>query len=129
VDTMLAFIKRLPKLSKLTFHNVYFSNIQADMSIPEANEDTAVAPLHTSLDGIAIGHGKEQHSLDTAVAVVKYLLLRIPTLARIHALQTPKSPVIDFVEAHAARYPHLSRVKLQLDDGRNSVFTRSGFDV
>ncbi|KAJ2799214.1 hypothetical protein H4R21_003629 [Coemansia helicoidea] len=127
VDTVLELIEKLPNLIKLTFYNLDFSDIQADMSIPEADGEAAVAPLRTSLKGLAIGHNREQHSLDTAVTVVRHMLLRIPTLAHLLAVQTPRSPVLSFVEAYAPCYPHMGGVKLELDDGRTSEFTRRGF--
>ncbi|KAJ2801683.1 hypothetical protein H4R21_002705, partial [Coemansia helicoidea] len=101
VDTVLALIERLPNLVRMAFYDLDLSGIQTDMSVPDADESTAVEPLHTSLASLAINYDTERHSPDTALGVVKYLLLRIPTLTELIAIQAPNSPVVGFVEAYA----------------------------
>ncbi|KAJ2806534.1 hypothetical protein H4R21_000828 [Coemansia helicoidea] len=107
VDTMLALIKKLPNLARLALLNLDLSDIQADISIPEADEDAVVAPLRTSLTSLVMNCDTGRHSPDMAVAVVKYMLVAIPTLVEINTRRTPKNPVVQFVEAYAPRYPHL----------------------
>ncbi|KAJ2772922.1 hypothetical protein IWQ57_001547, partial [Coemansia nantahalensis] len=124
VDTMLAIIARLPNLIKLTFYDLDLRDIRADLSVPEADEEVDVEPLHSSLEGLAVNHDSDIHSPDTAVALVKYLLLRIPTLARLLAAQTPMAPVLEFVQAYAPRHPHLRAVSLKLDEGKGSEATK-----
>ncbi|KAJ2714375.1 hypothetical protein H4R19_001762 [Coemansia spiralis] len=114
VDTMLAFIERMPKLRELTFDKLDLSDVQTDISIPEADEDANVEPLSTSLRVLAINYDRERHSPDMAVAVAKYVLLRIPTMTKLIAAQTPKDPVLEFVEAYTPRYPHLDGIVLRL---------------
>ncbi|KAJ2802589.1 hypothetical protein H4R21_002357 [Coemansia helicoidea] len=123
VDDMLAFIQGLPKLAKLAFRNLDLSDIHADLSNPEADEDTAVAPLSTSLECLAIGHDMERHSPDAAVAVVEYVLLRVPTLAKLTVAQTPERQVTDFVGAYSLRHPHLSGIQLRFDGGSDPSIT------
>ncbi|KAJ2805513.1 hypothetical protein H4R21_001229 [Coemansia helicoidea] len=115
VDTMLAFVERLPHLFQLALHNLNLSDIQTDMLIPDADEDAIVEPLRAPLRVLTIGYVIAGYSPDTAVTLVKYMLLRIPTLAELHAAQTPNIPVLGFVEAYALRHPHLSSVKLTLN--------------
>ncbi|KAJ2714547.1 hypothetical protein H4R19_001669 [Coemansia spiralis] len=114
VGTMIALIDKLPKLSGLTFYNLDLSDVQTDISVPEADEDANVEPLSTSLRVLAINYDMERHSPDIAVAVAKYILLRIPTMTELIAAQTPKDPVLAFVEAYAPRYPYLGGVELVL---------------
>ncbi|KAJ2715928.1 hypothetical protein H4R19_000929 [Coemansia spiralis] len=114
VDTMVAFIDRLPKLRELTFYKLDLSDVQTDTSVPEADEDANVEPLSTSLSVLAINYDVERHSPDTAVAVAKYILLRIPTMTELITAQTPKNPVVEFVKAYAPRYPHLNGIALRL---------------
>ncbi|KAJ2800303.1 hypothetical protein H4R21_003232, partial [Coemansia helicoidea] len=113
VDTMLALIEKLPNLVCLEFHRLDVGDIQTDISIPKADDDAAVEPLHTSLRALALNYTRERHSLDAAVAVAKYVLLGIPTLTELCAARTPKSPVLSFVEAYAPRHLHLGGVKLK----------------
>ncbi|KAJ2806296.1 hypothetical protein H4R21_000927 [Coemansia helicoidea] len=117
VDTMLALIKKLPNLIGLAFFDLDLSDSQVDMSAPEADKDTVVEPLHMSLEYLVIKYDMRIHSPDTAVAVVKYMLVRIPTLFRLVSEMTPKSPVLDFVDKYAPRYPHLRGVDLVLRRG------------
>ncbi|KAJ2687696.1 hypothetical protein H4R19_006617 [Coemansia spiralis] len=114
VDTMLALIKKLPKLTGLTFYDLDLRDVQTDISVPEADEDAIVEPLSTSLRGLAINYDRRRHSPDTGVAVAKYMLFRTPTMTRLIAVQIPNDPVLAFVEAYAPRYPHLSGIALRL---------------
>ncbi|KAJ2802480.1 hypothetical protein H4R21_002401 [Coemansia helicoidea] len=114
---MLAFIERLPNLIGLAFFDLDLSDSQVDMSAPEADKDTVVESLHTSLKSLVIKYNMSIYSPDTAVAVVKYMLLRIPTLFRLVSEMTPKSPVLNFVDEYAPRYPHLRGVDLVLRHG------------
>ncbi|KAJ2807316.1 hypothetical protein H4R21_000530 [Coemansia helicoidea] len=114
VDAMFATIRRLPYLAKLALYDLSMSEIQADISIPGADVDAAVEPLSPSLRSLTINYDKGRQSSDTAVAVKKHLLLRIPTLTELSSAQTPKSPLVRFVEEYAPRHPHLSGVELIL---------------
>ncbi|KAJ2805116.1 hypothetical protein H4R21_001383 [Coemansia helicoidea] len=116
VDAMLAIIRALPNLVELTLKDLDLSDIQVDVAITEADKGAAVEPLHSSLQSLNIdlsGSRRKQVSV-RAVAVLKYMLLRIPTLARVYSAEIPKEPVLDFVGAYAPRYPRLSSVVLNL---------------
>ncbi|KAJ2807770.1 hypothetical protein H4R21_000347 [Coemansia helicoidea] len=116
VDTMLALIEKLPNLVKLRGSNLDMSEIQSDISLPGADEGAALGPLSLSLKRLAISFFSGGHSPDTAVAVVKCFLCRIPTLTRLIAEKIPRSTVLGFVQEYAPRYPHLSNLKLNYDD-------------
>ncbi|KAJ2806045.1 hypothetical protein H4R21_001032 [Coemansia helicoidea] len=120
VDTMLAFIERLPNLAKLSLYGLDVSEIQADMSIPDADHNTLVEPIHASLSQLIIYGHRMRHYPDKAVAVAKYMLLRVPTLTTLIAIYTPKTPVLNFVDAYAPRHPNLSSVQLTLDEGKHT---------
>ncbi|KAJ2806306.1 hypothetical protein H4R21_000926 [Coemansia helicoidea] len=128
VDTMLAFLERLPNLVKLTFYDLDLSDIQADMSIPDAHETGVAEPLHASLEGLAINFDIRRHPSDAAVAVAKYMLLRIPSLAQLHAAQTPKNPILGFAREYAPRYPHLNSIEMKLEC-RGYAYSKYGFSV
>ncbi|KAJ2803007.1 hypothetical protein H4R21_002197 [Coemansia helicoidea] len=129
VDTMLAFFARLPNLVNLTLMDLDLSDIRADITAPSADEDAIVEPLHSSLKGLAINYDTVRHSPDTAVALAKYVLLGIPTLAELLAGQIPKSSMAGFVEEYASRYPHLSSVKTTFDADDNYSGDRLGLSV
>ncbi|KAJ2713371.1 hypothetical protein H4R19_002289 [Coemansia spiralis] len=124
MDTMLAFIERLPNLVKLVFYSLDPSDLQTDISVPSADEEAIVEPLSTSLRELTVGYGRVQYSPDTAVAVAKYALLRVPMLTKLLAARTPEEDVLDFVDAYAPRYPHLYGVQLRLyeDDAISNIW-------
>ncbi|KAJ2698068.1 hypothetical protein H4R19_005620 [Coemansia spiralis] len=118
---MLVFIEILPKLQALTFYSLDASDIKADISIPEAEANTTIAPLSTSLKALAINYERERFMPDRAVAVAKYMLLRIPTLVKLFAVQTPREQMQSFVAEYAPQHPHMGGVKIELDSGTNSA--------
>ncbi|KAJ2713015.1 hypothetical protein H4R19_002461 [Coemansia spiralis] len=113
VDTMFAFIEQMPRLTELALHNISLSDIQIDTSIPEADDDAIVEPLSKSLRILSIKYSDEGYVSDTAVAVAKCVLLRIPTLVELYAAQTRFHPLLAFVKAYKARHPHLGGVEMK----------------
>ncbi|KAJ1727384.1 hypothetical protein LPJ61_004597 [Coemansia biformis] len=118
VDTMLGFFQHLPNLTKLVVHNLMLDDIQSDLSIPDASSHTPVEPLDTKLNILAINYNKNQYSPDMAVAVAKYMLLKVPMLAQFNVAQIPRQPIVDFVETFAQWYPHLSNDWIKVYEGR-----------
>ncbi|KAJ2716581.1 hypothetical protein H4R19_000565 [Coemansia spiralis] len=113
-SAMLTFIKRMPRLLDLMLNSLYISDIQADISIPEADEGAIIEPLSTSLMVLTVNYDREWHSSDMPVSVVKHMLLGLPTLFKLSSWMIPERPVREFVEAYAPRYPHLREVELEL---------------
>ncbi|KAJ2804194.1 hypothetical protein H4R21_001734 [Coemansia helicoidea] len=121
-DTMLAIIARLPNLVNATFSALDLFEVQADLSVPAADEDTVVEPLHRSLERLDIRYDTERNDQEVGVALAKYMLLRLPTLTELLAAQTPEEPVLSFVEEYVPRYPHLSDIELTLYAGGDSEY-------
>ncbi|KAJ1721603.1 hypothetical protein LPJ61_006022 [Coemansia biformis] len=94
-------------------------SIQTDISVPEADNYATVEPYNTKLTGMAINYMKDNHLLDLAAAIAKYLLLKIPTLTKFFAHQTPVQLVHDFVETYSQQYLHLSSIEFGLHDDEN----------
>ncbi|KAJ2716583.1 hypothetical protein H4R19_000567 [Coemansia spiralis] len=127
---MLTFIKRMPRLLDLRLTCLDMSDIQADISIPEANEDAIIEPLSTSLMVLAVNYDWEWRSSDVPVSVVKHMLLGLPTLTKLSSSHIPARPVREFVEVYAPRYPHLSGVEQELSEyERNSSDSSDSSDV
>ncbi|KAJ2794762.1 hypothetical protein H4R21_005375 [Coemansia helicoidea] len=115
VDTMLVFIERMPNLIQLTLSSLNLSGIRVDISVPGADVDAVVEPLYTSLRVLRMDYDAWNPQPDTGMTLVKYMLLRIPTLTQVTSRRTSKAQMISFVEAYAPRYPHLNSVKLVLN--------------
>ncbi|KAJ2798798.1 hypothetical protein H4R21_003789 [Coemansia helicoidea] len=124
VDTMFAVIRTLPKLVMLALHNLDLSNIRANLRVTYADKDAVVESLHPSLKSLYITASWNSRGRNTAraVAMLQYMLLRIPTLTRAHSWDIPKEPVRHFVWSYTPRYPHLSGVVLELHGERESPF-------
>ncbi|KAJ2716988.1 hypothetical protein H4R19_000297 [Coemansia spiralis] len=112
IDTMLALIKQMPRLSELAFGSLTPGHIQTDISIPDADQAAAVEPLSTSLRVLEMAYDPEPVSSDLAVALAQCMLLRIPSLVKLHTSDTPKDLVLDFVDEYAEHYPRLEGVEL-----------------
>ncbi|KAJ2802848.1 hypothetical protein H4R21_002261 [Coemansia helicoidea] len=120
VDSMLAFIGRLTNLIGLTICDLDLGDIRTDMSLPAADDDAVVVPYNTPLKELTINYDGSQHSPGAAVAVAKHVLLRVLALTKLHAAQIPMSPMLDFVEAYAPRYPHLRGTEMKLYKDRDA---------
>ncbi|KAJ1722299.1 hypothetical protein LPJ61_005944 [Coemansia biformis] len=94
------------------FKNLMQGTMQSDISIPASKEHEPVTPLSTtitSLDLYLTGYRK----LKEAVPLVKYVLLKIPTLTSFLVTQIGKRPILGFVDEYSQWYPHLANVKLK----------------
>ncbi|KAJ1718685.1 hypothetical protein LPJ61_006513 [Coemansia biformis] len=121
VDTMFGLIQQLPNLVGLIFHTLNMDSVQTDISVPEADDHATVEPYNTKLTGMAINYMKGNHSPDLAAAIAKHLLLKIPTLTKFFAHQTPVQLVHNFVETYSQQYPHLSSIEFGLRDDADSA--------
>ncbi|KAJ1717862.1 hypothetical protein LPJ61_007105 [Coemansia biformis] len=118
---MFEFIQQLPNLVGLIFHALDMDNVQTDISVPGAGDHATIEPYDTKLTGMAINYKEDKHSPDLAAAIAKHLLLKIPTLTKFFAYQTPVQPVLDFAETYSQQYPHLSSIKFELRDDIQSA--------
>ncbi|KAJ2708483.1 hypothetical protein H4R19_004723 [Coemansia spiralis] len=114
VDTMLAFIGRMPRLAKLKLDRLDPVNIHTDISVPDADDDAVVEPISNSLKELVISYEWDWPVREILVDVAKYVLLRIPVLDTLVTTNTPRDPILGFVEAYSRRYPHLGRVELDI---------------
>ncbi|KAJ2716634.1 hypothetical protein H4R19_000525 [Coemansia spiralis] len=105
-------IHKLPHLVSLRVDYLTQADTQTDFSIPECAEHEPVAPLDTQLRELAIKDGYGLMTTDLALSMLKYLLLRIPTLKSITTQFVPVEQIQAFVEEYIQWYPHLANIKL-----------------
>ncbi|KAJ2309082.1 hypothetical protein H4R23_005699, partial [Coemansia sp. Cherry 401B] len=88
----------------------------SDLSIPELgqHQEQRMVPFNTKLASIALNYDYEKYTVDAMVAVVTYLLLRLPMIEMFIIPQTPERPVFDFVDKFTELYPHLGKVGFRL---------------
>ncbi|KAJ2714882.1 hypothetical protein H4R19_001495, partial [Coemansia spiralis] len=98
----------------LTLYTLDVSDIQADISIPGADDSAVGASLSTSLEELELLFDRQHQLPDVEVAVAKCVLLRTPTLTKLDSSSTPEKPVLKFVRAYSGRYSHLGSVDLAL---------------
>ncbi|PIA18839.1 hypothetical protein COEREDRAFT_84793 [Coemansia reversa NRRL 1564] len=118
VDTMLAFIKRLRKLSSLSLYGLALDNIQSDITIPEVSlhSQNHLEPLDTNIKEISICYITGGYRSQEIVQVSAYLMLKIPSLRRFAIVHTLCKPLLDIVATYTPMYPHLENLRLQLDE-------------
>ncbi|KAJ2785427.1 hypothetical protein H4R18_000510 [Coemansia javaensis] len=114
MDAMLGLLQRLPKLVNVWFDSFDAETVDVDLLLPGPDEGCAVEPLHASIKKMEVYSIDSAASRENSAAVVNYLLLKIPTLARLNAHRTLSAPVLQFVKAYSEQHPRLSRVKLRL---------------
>ncbi|KAJ2780273.1 hypothetical protein H4R18_003547 [Coemansia javaensis] len=117
VDELLELLQKLPDLVGLCLDSLLLGDngIQADISVPDPEGAALLEPLNTRVQSLHIDiHCCEESQKDVLVAVAKYLLLRIPTLASFVAWQVPGKPMAEFIRAYSGRYPHLAGIRLQV---------------
>ncbi|KAJ1726270.1 hypothetical protein LPJ61_005302, partial [Coemansia biformis] len=93
---MIEFIQRLPNLVGLIFPTLDMDNVQTDISVPETGDHAPIEPYNAKLTGMALNYKYDNHSPDLAASIAKHLLLKIPTLTKFFAYQTPVQPVLEF---------------------------------
>ncbi|KAJ2716408.1 hypothetical protein H4R19_000667 [Coemansia spiralis] len=113
VGDVMSHIRTQPRLVSLEIDYLSLADIQADFSIPDNADHEPVAPLDTQLRELTIyvGHGPEPAEL--AYAMLKYLLLKIPTLSLVTTGGVSQQPIQDFIDEYAQWYPHLANIKLE----------------
>ncbi|KAJ2782557.1 hypothetical protein H4R18_002186 [Coemansia javaensis] len=100
--------------SLLELRSLKLANIQADISVPKPDDDRVLGPLETNIEELTIEVRYAERQWEMLVPVVKYLLLRIPTLFTFTGKQVPKMPVMKLVRAYCGKYPHLKDVEFKL---------------
>ncbi|KAJ2714732.1 hypothetical protein H4R19_001569 [Coemansia spiralis] len=111
VDDMLALVGNLPQLVYISVRCHSFRSPQADLSLPKPGEHGhPVAPLSTTIKrlGIAVHHD-EPWDIKRA-ALVKYLLLGIPSLLALSMGDANKIKLKLFTKKYGPRYPHIETV-------------------
>ncbi|KAJ2778443.1 hypothetical protein H4R18_004603, partial [Coemansia javaensis] len=110
VDSIVEFIHRLPRLATLDLGCVAVHATQLDILVPGPDEPL-IAPLATALECVSVQFEYNARPEET-VSLLKYLLLRIPTLVKLASYATPRQPIVDFVARYFGSYPHLAQVKI-----------------
>ncbi|KAJ2778179.1 hypothetical protein H4R18_004771 [Coemansia javaensis] len=116
VDAMLELIHKLPNLIRLDVFSVTLSDIQGDISIPGPDEDHLVGPFSSKIKTMQIAASLGEPAPELLAPVAKYLLLRIPTMARFCSIRLKMRQFAEFADAYSKRYPHLASVNYLLND-------------
>ncbi|KAJ2717341.1 hypothetical protein H4R19_000093 [Coemansia spiralis] len=111
-DDVMQLICRQRHLVSLCVSFLNMAEAQTDFSIPECAENEPVAPLDTQLRELIIKNVYEPMTIALAFSMLKYLLLRLPTLKSVTAQFVPVEQIQAFIDQHVQWYPHLANVKL-----------------
>ncbi|KAJ2716304.1 hypothetical protein H4R19_000726, partial [Coemansia spiralis] len=85
-----------------------------DFSIPECAEHELMAPLDTQITRLSIWRIEQEELPELALSILKYLLLRIPTLKFVTALFAREEPIQAFINEYVQWYPHLANIELMM---------------
>ncbi|KAJ2778863.1 hypothetical protein H4R18_004350 [Coemansia javaensis] len=113
VDAMLDMVQRLPRLRSLKICHLVLDDVQSDISNPELDKGWPVAPFATSITRMSINRSRAEVSDEMLTSVVKYLLLRIPTMEKFAAIGATPAQIAEFVNVHGDQYPHLKKVRFE----------------
>ncbi|KAJ2710881.1 hypothetical protein H4R19_003525 [Coemansia spiralis] len=110
-DDVMGLIHKLPHLVSLQAGHLTLADAQTVISIPECTECGPMAPLDTQIKRLDIQRVGQEGSLDLALSILRYLLLRIPTLKSVTAPFAPEETIQAFIDKHVQRYPHLANIR------------------
>ncbi|KAJ2711187.1 hypothetical protein H4R19_003368 [Coemansia spiralis] len=106
-DVVLALIEHLQHLQTLECYNVTTRRMLADVSVAPLDAHEPMEPLSTSLQSLGIAPTRNCSDYDM-VALVQYLLVRLPNMKRLSVARASKQSVLDFAHDYASLYPHLA---------------------
>ncbi|KAJ2783529.1 hypothetical protein H4R18_001662 [Coemansia javaensis] len=110
VSAILDLVRGLPNLTSLTLTDVESNANFDDVSVPEPGDTCLVEPFDTKLRKVCIYAYCDEQEQVLLIPTVKCLLLRTPTLAVFASGMVPEGPIMDFVDAYSAQYPHLATI-------------------
>ncbi|KAJ2714445.1 hypothetical protein H4R19_001724 [Coemansia spiralis] len=111
-DDVMQLIRRQRRLVNLHVNGLNLDDVQTNFSIPECAEHEPVPPLDTQLRNLVIKKGYAPMITHLALSMLKYLLLRIPTLKSVTAEFVPMEKIQAFIGEYVQWYPHLANIKL-----------------
>ncbi|KAJ2776105.1 hypothetical protein H4R18_005843 [Coemansia javaensis] len=119
VDTMVEFIRCLPRLSSLGIMSLNPHSTRLDISVPEPGAGRLVEPISNMLKSVSIAFRcNDQNHTNPAVLALKYLLLAVPSLSSISAHGIPDDSMDGFIDAYADQYLHLARLRIHIYERR-----------
>ncbi|KAJ2713374.1 hypothetical protein H4R19_002284 [Coemansia spiralis] len=121
VDDLMEHVRRQPLLKVLSVNDLMMDDIQTDFTIPACAEHEPVTPLDTQIRKLVIMGDQEDELQEQVTQIVKYLLLKIPTLTSLFSLPVIPKQIRDFVDEYAQWYPHLANIKLELYDNIDHI--------
>ncbi|KAJ2709838.1 hypothetical protein H4R19_004046 [Coemansia spiralis] len=109
-DDVMELIRRQRHLVSLWVGSLTLANAQTDFSVPERAEHEPVAPLDTQIRNLNIIYAGQEVLSKLGTRMLKYLLLKIPTLKSVTALFAPSEQILAFIEEYVQWYPHLANI-------------------
>ncbi|KAJ2706691.1 hypothetical protein H4R19_004987 [Coemansia spiralis] len=110
-DDVMVLIHRMPRLMSLSVISLNLADAQTDFSIPQRAEHEPVVPLNTQIKTLAISPFDPRES-NLTLSMLKYLMLRTPTLKSVTAAFAPVEEIQAFIDEYVLWYPHLANIEL-----------------
>ncbi|KAJ1718209.1 hypothetical protein LPJ61_006755 [Coemansia biformis] len=112
-DTIIELIQMLPRLTELRLSYCVLSAIRTDISIPEPGAHQPIEPFDTRIQRLECCLSRENRPPELEIQLVRFLLLKIPTLTKLVATTVSRQAIDSFINEYVQWYPHLSRVDLE----------------
>ncbi|KAJ2717061.1 hypothetical protein H4R19_000228 [Coemansia spiralis] len=112
VDDVMGYICTQPRLVSLHVDHPTPTDPQMDFSIPACVEHDPVAPLDTQLREFTINILKDLETAGPAISMLKYLLLKTPTLRSLVPQGAPDQLFQCFVDEYTRWYPHMASLTI-----------------
>ncbi|KAJ2716907.1 hypothetical protein H4R19_000350 [Coemansia spiralis] len=111
---MIELVRRQPRLVSLDVNDLYLNDIQADLSISPCAEHEPVTPFNTRIEELSIAIQGGPDMSEQMAPMLKFLLIKIPTLTRFDGPHVSQQAMKDFVGKYVQWYPHLANTKLNM---------------
>ncbi|KAJ2713741.1 hypothetical protein H4R19_002095 [Coemansia spiralis] len=110
-DDVMELIRRQRHLVSLRVDCLNLADTQTDFSIPECTEHEPMTPLDTQIKYLALLCTEQDELPGLALSMLKYLLLRIPTLTSVTTAIVSREQILAFIDEYIQWYPHLASIE------------------
>ncbi|KAJ2785353.1 hypothetical protein H4R18_000564 [Coemansia javaensis] len=115
LNTVVALIRCLPRLSSLDVRDLMAYSIPPGISIPEPGADRLVEPISSTLKHARVRlRCLSLRRPEPPALTLKYLLLAVPSLSIIKVYGIQGDPIGGFVNSYVDQYPHLGGVSISV---------------
>ncbi|KAJ2477687.1 hypothetical protein IWW56_004186 [Coemansia sp. RSA 2131] len=117
-DMVVAFITKLTRLVDIKFTNISTEDSELSLANPEINGDMlkTVVSFTAPINNLSINYNNDSYSTQPGPELIKYLVLRLPTLRYLTANKVSAVDITKHVELFGLHFPHLNHISFDLEE-------------